>query len=241
VLGPSKVKLPEWAHRIAKLRDSLQITQTSLAERLKVTPMSVSRWERGTQEPSSEILILLGNMSGEPDNWYFWRAAGLSPKAISGLKMQARGPQRLFSGPGSPPKLGRKTLVPVSLLNVSVGAESAGSKQIAGEVEAVLSAPRAWCPNPASTVCIHVSGDTMAPAIMSGSIVAVDTSQTDAAALRNTYVIAQHASSGLFIGRLSGSDGVPALLPENAQYPSIPFSNGWKIAGKVLWWISFPR
>lgn len=241
MLGPSKVKLPEWAHRIAKLRDSLRITQTSLAERLKVTPMSVSRWERGTQEPSSEILILLGNMSAEPDNWYFWRAAGLSPKAINDLKSQARGPQRLFPAAAPQHKPSRKSLVPISLLNVKVGADSTGSKQIAGEVESVLSAPRAWCPNPANTVCIHVISDTMAPAITEGSIVAVDTSQTGVEALRNTYVIAQHASSGIFIGRLSSINGALALLPENTRYPSIPFTNGWSIAGKVLWWISFPK
>jgi hypothetical protein len=206
--------------------------------------MSVSRWERGTQEPSSEILILLGNMSAEPDNWYFWRAAGLSPKAISGLKTQSREQhQRLFSAmQPSIGKLARKSsLVPVSLLNVHVGSEGLLSKQISGEVETVLSAPKAWCPNPPSTVCIHFSGDTMAPAITHGSIVAVDTSETDPERLWNCYIVAQHSSTGLFLGRLNGKDGVTSLLPENPRYPSTPLSNGWKIAGKILWWISFPK
>jgi phage repressor protein C with HTH and peptisase S24 domain len=205
--------------------------------------MSVSRWERGTQEPSSEILIMLGNMCAEPDNWYFWRAAGLSPKAISGLKSQSRNhqPQWLSVTNSSIGEVSpNEPLVPVSLLNVSVGAEAPLSKQIAGEVESVFAAPKAWCPNPAETVCIHIAGDVMAPLIADGSIVAVDTSENDADTLRDKLVIAQHSALGLVISRLQAMEGALSLTPENARYPSIPYSNRWKICAKVLWWIAFP-
>src|SRR5256886_6056153 len=39
--------------------------------------MAISRWERGTQEPSAGGYIGLGNLAGAPLCWYFWGRAGL--------------------------------------------------------------------------------------------------------------------------------------------------------------------
>ena len=39
--------------------------------------MAVSRWERGTQEPPANVYIQLGNITGDPECWYFWGRAGL--------------------------------------------------------------------------------------------------------------------------------------------------------------------
>jgi SOS-response transcriptional repressor LexA len=244
VLGTGKVKLPEWAQKISRLREYLGITQTALADRLKVSPMSVSRWERGTQEPSSEILILLGNLSAEPDNWYFWQAAGLSRKAITDLRQSAKSRDRMvlpatatFRGKASR----KSSLVPVPLLSVNVGTDGVSSKHLSGEVETVLAAPKSWCPNPTATLCLHVTGDTMAPLIRSGSVVAIDTSQTNVADLDGKLVIAQHPGSGLFLGRLQRDPEGSTLAPENGKYARIPLTPGWTISAAVLWWVGFAQ
>ena len=69
---------PEWTLRIEELRESLGISQAGLARRLNVSPMAISRWERGINEPTSSIYIQLGKMAGAPRCWTFWELAGLT-------------------------------------------------------------------------------------------------------------------------------------------------------------------
>jgi hypothetical protein len=43
--------------------------------------------------------------------------------------------------------------------------------------ESLWAAPAAWCPNPQRTVSLRVRGDSMAPLILDGYLIAVDTSE----------------------------------------------------------------
>ncbi len=72
----------EWARSIADLRRKLQMTQTELVEKVGVTAMTVSRWERGLVEPTASGYISLGNMAGPGRSWYFWRRAGLNEDRV---------------------------------------------------------------------------------------------------------------------------------------------------------------
>src|SRR4029077_10970503 len=67
----------EWAARITALRSHLGISQSDLGKRLNASAMAVSRWERGVQEPPASVYIQLGNLTGDPECWYFWGRAGL--------------------------------------------------------------------------------------------------------------------------------------------------------------------
>jgi transcriptional regulator with XRE-family HTH domain len=78
MVGRQSATLFEWARCIAELRRKLQLTQTELAEKLGVTAMTVSRWERGLVEPTAGGYIALGNLAEPKRSWYFWRRAGLS-------------------------------------------------------------------------------------------------------------------------------------------------------------------
>lgn len=69
---------PEWAARIERLRDRLQLSQTELAGKLHVSAMAISRWERGVNEPPADGWISLGKLAGSDGCWYFWERAGLS-------------------------------------------------------------------------------------------------------------------------------------------------------------------
>src|SRR6202041_4033435 len=67
----------KWAKAIFELRRKLRLDQSALGERLDCSAMTISRWERGGQEPPSHAYIELGNLAGDPDCWFFWGRAGL--------------------------------------------------------------------------------------------------------------------------------------------------------------------
>lgn len=82
MIGRQGSSVSEWAKCIAELRQKLQMTQTQLAERVGVTAMTVSRWERGLVEPTAGGYISLGNLAGPKQAWYFWRRAGLNEEKV---------------------------------------------------------------------------------------------------------------------------------------------------------------
>ncbi|MEO8725217.1 MAG: helix-turn-helix transcriptional regulator [Acidobacteriaceae bacterium] len=82
-LPPSPpVSRPQWTVMIERMRESQGWSQAALARRLQVSPMAVSRWERGINEPSSSIYVELGKITGAPECWYFWGLAGLTRSDI---------------------------------------------------------------------------------------------------------------------------------------------------------------
>lgn len=77
-----KIAKPDWASRIEKLRNRLEMSQTELARRLDVSAMAISRWERGVNEPPARCYIRLGKLAGRPECWFFFQRAGLSKNEL---------------------------------------------------------------------------------------------------------------------------------------------------------------
>jgi len=48
-----------------RIAPSPGLSQTAFGQRLYSSAMAVSRWERGTQEPTAESYIGLGNLAGD--------------------------------------------------------------------------------------------------------------------------------------------------------------------------------
>ncbi len=71
-------RTPAWATRIKQLRTRLQMSQSALAKKLKCSSMSVSRWERGINEPPAQCYLALGKLEGKPQCWFFWGRVKLS-------------------------------------------------------------------------------------------------------------------------------------------------------------------
>ena len=139
--------------------------------------------------------------------------------------------------------LEKQTLVAIPLLKVVAAAhgETGGhpSSLLSGPVESMIAAPRDWCPNPATTSCLRVRGNSMAPLIEDGYIVAVDSSQNGQIQLNGKIVIAWHKDRGLTVSRLRRFDHTEVLEPENHGYEAITLGakQRWTILAKVLWWI----
>ncbi len=245
--GPGK---PEWASMISRLRTRMNLSQTSFGQALHSSAMAVSRWERGTQEPAAHSYIEIGNLAGDPDCWYFWECAGLRtedlmrvlPKLRSRLHQPTVNFQIVRAG-GSLKRPKEAQLVASPLLKVVAAShgEKGDSTPILHDspVEGIIAAPKDWCPNPASTNCVRVRGNSMSPLIHDGYILAVDSSQNDRGKLDGKIVIAWHKDVGLTVSRFRRYDHTEVLHPENQEYGSITLDrrNKWKILARVLWWI----
>src|SRR5579872_3578677 len=78
----------EWSDGIRRLLKALKLTQAGLAERLGVSPATVSRWLAGKNEPTAETYVALGNLAGRPDGTYFWERAGINTAELPDAGMR---------------------------------------------------------------------------------------------------------------------------------------------------------
>ncbi len=231
--------IPEWASRIEILRRALELSQSALAERLKVSPMSVSRWERGVQEPSAQVFIQLGNLSSGAEKWYFWELAGLQKSDVAGV---SDNPQNIvISGTENLRRAVKKRpliAIPLSGLQVGTGPTSSN---LDGDAVEVIAAPEAWCPHPNHTVCVKLGDDSMAPTIAQGSIICVDRTEQTAPRLHGKIVLVCHPNQGYRVARLQRRNLAEMLTPENKNHPPYSLQEGWQLEGRVLWWITRPE
>ncbi|HYL16232.1 MAG TPA: XRE family transcriptional regulator [Terriglobales bacterium] len=235
-------KLAEWASRIIALRRRFRISQAALAKRLDCSAMTVSRWERGLQVPTADYYIQLGKLAGKNECWFFWERAGLP---IADVARALRRPplDRADTGTAAKaPAVQRMVVLP--LLNAVAGTQGVpGTKRLSlDHIPATrrLGVPSEWCPNPGFTRLLRVHGRSMAPLIRDGDIIAVDSFQNERSELDGKIVIVAHEEKRLSVSRLRRYENVNVLEAENPKSEAIVLGkdSGWRIVGKVLWWIS---
>jgi transcriptional regulator with XRE-family HTH domain len=248
-----KITSPEWSNRIRQLLRDLKLTQAGLAERLGVSPATVSRWIQGKHEPTAESYIALGNLARRPDGAYFWERAGMDTsglqhasflRAVSSLRVSLEDFQLVASAKVSKHMPGKGNAVAIPLLNVTAFGdripprENVSLSQV--EVEDILLAPLAWCPHPENMVGMHLAGDSMYPVIAPDSIIFVDTAATDRDRLHHRLTVVAHRDLGFKVARFQRVSGSDLLVSANHKYVPVDVSNAskWKIFGEVLWWVS---
>ncbi len=244
---------PEWSERILRLAAELKLTQAALAERLGVSPATVSRWIQGKYEPTAEGYVALGNLSRQPDGEYFWERAGVDTSAFSDTNFQrvqsslrvSMGDFSLIAGRKVSNQLpGKNTAVAIPLLNVSAygdpvpPTENVSLSQVA--VEEILLAPLSWCPHPEHVIGMHLAGDSMMPTIAPHSIIFVDTAVTDRQPLNQKIAVVSHRDLGFKVARFQRLANSDLMVSANPKYLPLDVSNAskWKIFGEVLWWVS---
>lgn len=242
--------LPEWATQITALREQLAINQAELARRMECSAMTISRWERGLLQPSAEHFIQLGNLGDKTEAWFFWEMGGIEPakmiQALGGNSRRMRSDHSRLdvdrpSGGATSEKFSQ--MIEVPLLKGFVGTHGvAGDRRSLRTIPAseLIGAPAAWCPNPAYTRLARVKGHAMEPLIRQGDILAIDSFQTERSQLYGKIVIALGNKHGLCVSRLRRYDSLDVLEPETREFDPLVLSksSGWRIVGKVLWWIS---
>jgi SOS-response transcriptional repressor LexA len=242
-----------WAKAVFELRRKLQLDQTEFGERLDCSAMTISRWERGVQEPPSHAYIELGNLAGDPDCWFFWSRAGLRNedlmRVVPGLRRRLKKiamPAFEIVAAGSGGKKSSRSkvqLVAIPLLKVVAASHGEKGHDASllhdAPIESMIAAPKDWCPNATATSCLRVKGHSMMPLIQDGYILAVDSSQSERGKLNGKIVIAWHKDMGLTVSRLQRYGHTDTLQPENREYESITLDSKhkWKVLAKVLWWI----
>jgi SOS-response transcriptional repressor LexA len=244
---------PEWVSQITALRDRLGINQAELARRLECSAMTISRWERGLLQPSSEHFIQLGNLGNRKEAWFFWEMAGIQParmvEALGGTTRAKRpaGSRKIEIGGHDGWALAtekKSDMVGVPLLKAVAGTHgTAGDKRNSLRTVPtlqVIAVPGAWCPNPTYTSLIRVTGRSMQPAIRDHDILAVDSYQTERSRLYGQIVLVTSEAHGLSVSRLSHYDRIDVLEAEDRHFEPVILkkSGGWRIVGRVLWSIS---
>jgi phage repressor protein C with HTH and peptisase S24 domain len=235
-LNGKRRKEPHYPALIERLRRELRITQTTLAQRLKVSAMSVSRWERGVQEPSSQIFVKLGTLAAGDMRWQFWEMAGLQRTHLEGAASQQI---RIEDPSDLQHKAAHATLVPIPLLDARLGASLHGDFVSGADVVEVLTAPADWSANPRNMICAFVDGESMEPLIRDGSIVCFDTTDRSPEALASHIVVAQHPELGTKLSWLDDTgDGQYRFRSENPKNEPMPFNDQWQLLGRLLWWLT---
>jgi phage repressor protein C with HTH and peptisase S24 domain len=247
------VRLQEWATQITSLRDRLGINQAELARKMECSAMTVSRWERGLLQPSAQHFVRLGNLGNKNEAWFFWEKAGIqASKMVSALSGSTRAKvslqrPRLDSARAGAHAIrldGDQSFVRLPLLKAVAGTHGVQGDRRSSlrhiPATEMVGAPLLWCPNPAYTSLLRVKGHSMEPLVRNGDIVSVDSFQTDQEDLFDKVIIAANDQKGLCVSRLRRYDRLAILEAENREYHSIVLNkaSGWRIVGKVLWWIS---
>ncbi|HEX4065758.1 MAG TPA: XRE family transcriptional regulator [Acidobacteriaceae bacterium] len=244
---------PDWPDRIQRLLKDLRLTQAGLAERLGVSPATVSRWIQGRIEPTAQTYIALGNLARPPDGVYFWERAGMDPSGLpvstlgrtaSSLRVNLRDFQLIASSKTSQRLPGAGVAVAIPLLSVTAWGDRIAPPQNVSlsqaEVENILVAPLDWCPHPENMIAMHLAGDSMDPVIPPGSILFVDSAVTDRDRLHQKIVVVMHRDLGFKVARFQRLQGTDLMVSANRKVLPLDVSNAskWKIFGEVLWWIA---
>lgn len=240
---------PEWSARIVRLLDELKLTQAALAERLGVSPATVSRWIQGKHEPTSEGYVSLGNLAQGTECAYFWERAGVDIAKAEGDKAGfsrtvAAADVHLLSSRKSEFPAKAINAVAIPLLGITAYGDSVPPHQNVrlseAPVEEMLLAPQEWCPHPDQIIAMHIEGDCMAPVINPDSILFVDTAVTDRDHLASKVALFSHRDLGFKVARFQRVGGADLLISANHRYAPLDVTNAakWKAFGEVLWWIS---
>ena len=241
----------EWSERIQRLLRNLKMTQSGLADRLGVSPATVSRWIQGKHEPTAQTYVALGNLAQPAEAVYFWERAGMDisglpdagmRRVLGSLRARLQDFKIVAAAKQSKPLAGSAVAIPV--LNVTAFGDRVAPRENVvlsqAEVEDVLVAPMEWCPHPENVIGMHLVGDSMMPVIAPGSIVFVDTAQTDREGLQGRLTVVSHRDLGFKVARFQRISGSDLLVSANHRYAPLDISNAskWKVFGEVLWWIS---
>jgi SOS-response transcriptional repressor LexA len=111
------------------------------------------------------------------------------------------------------------------------------------EIAEKLLLPRKWFPDAQAVRCIRVKGDSMSPILEDDYIVAIDTTQADPRKLVGQMVAAGDPEGGVTVKWLRRTGSNLILVPQHTsvRHNPVVLEPGWRIIGRVLFWIGKPK
>lgn len=225
-----------------------------LAELLGVSAPTVTRWVRGTHEPTPASYMALASLVGPPDAVYFWERAGLTQEHFPEPQSRTTLPSRRVHLKDLKIVRSRRiskevtssnsTVVLIPLLNVVAYGDQCppGPHVTLAQAKTldVLMAPLKWCPHPENMLCMEIVGDSMAPLIPPGAILCVDTAVADRERLDKCIAVFSHRDHGFKVARLRrlSSSDILVSANQNCLPVDVTDTSKWKTVGEVVWWVS---
>ena len=244
------MKNTEYARRIKKLRQALQLTQHALAELVQVRPQVVASWEQGRREPSAASYRRLADLAPPREAWFFLEQMGVTKQLVR-AKWPGRTSHPHSKDPASQPLTTRIRIAAVSeppfvqipLLRENISATPRAITE--DDIESLIAVPTNFIPNQSGGyVGIRHRGDSMAPVLQERFIVVVDVTKRDPARLVGRMVAIWAEGGPLVRWLAAASDPKQWILrPENTNYPTLSLDAvaAERILGDIVYWWGMQR
>jgi SOS-response transcriptional repressor LexA len=209
--------------------------QLQFAKILRVDQGNLARWEKGTRPiPIPAILRIAELAAPGGDRDYWLKHAGVDVSAVQSTVDVFK---KTFSYVE-----GDMVVVPIRSGAIAAGQPLSVSED---EYEGKIALPLSELPESRNYIAARVEGNSMAPRIMSGDIVVIDTRRRPPKEDVGHIVAARDDEGYLTIKTLAENGGRFFLLAGNPDYKPlmqpISMSNRWAIAGRVVRWIGHPN
>ena len=225
--------------RLREARSKLGVSQEEMANRIGIGQGALADYESGRREPSRPVLLMLERefkvnrrwlleAEGEP----FLRDLPVRPAIVT----DPRELERLEELEGKD----RYYAVPYLRDPAAAGSGLVMEDQVAG----YCIIHERVAPRPGEIRCVRVSGESMAPGLTHGSIVAINTTMKDHHAVEDRIVCARTAEGEVVIKRLRMRPPHVLLLsdnPDQKKYPPLVVDLRQEpepVIGQVVWaWV----
>ncbi len=188
---------PTVGERLREVRAELDLSQTKLGEAVGVTQSTIAAYEADERRPPLPFLLALEHQFRVNHEWVLdgtgGRLTGVRPArpVIVTSQDELRALHRLE---------GEEQYYAIPYLR---DAAAAGSGLVMEEqVEGYCIIHRRVAPRPETIRCVRISGDSMAPTLTDGSIVAVDVTPIRIHALEGKVICCRTADGSVVIKRL---------------------------------------
>ena len=225
--------------RLRAVRTELGLNQTELARSIGVTQSSIAAYETDRRQPPVPVALALEHRFRVSHEWLLAgtgpRFAGALPPrpAILASEEDRRRLERLEG-------TDQYYVVPYLRDPAAAGSGLVMEEQIEG----YCVIHRRVAPHPETIRCVRISGDSMAPTLTDGSIVAVDTTPIPMRALQGKVVCSRTAEGEVVIKRLRARGHYAMLFSDNedqVRYPPVVVDLREvpePIIGQVVWaWV----
>ena len=225
--------------RLRKVRAMLQLNQTEFGEPVGITQSTVAAYESGQRPPPLPVLLALEHRLHVSHQWVLHGA---------GEPLLRAGPTRpvITTSPEELKSLhqleGEDQYYAVPYLR---DAAAAGSGLIMeDQVEGYCIIHKRVAPHPETVRCVRIAGDSMAPTLTDGSIVAVDITPLPLRAVDGKIVCSRTGEGAIVIKRLRVRGHYALLYSDNGDqraYPPIVVDLRElpePVIGQVIWaWV----